>query len=211
MRWPQYREQIFTMKKGILWGLLITSIVLPALIYILKFSSLPISEDDSKWANFSTYLGGFFALANVAAFVVLTLEIHQYNLNRDRESRRYSELVNQPVISFYSINKASRYNIHNVGRGAAINVVVRGHFHNNHWQNAYMLYAIAPDVSKELTWSQNCNKLMAEYYDISGRKYISFMDNDTLRVIDCGDEQSLKRFREEYEIATSSSVQPTWS
>jgi hypothetical protein len=198
------------MKKGILWGLLIASIVLPALIYILKFSGLPIAEDDSKWANFSTYLGGFFTLANVAAFVVLTLEIHQYNLNRDRESRRYAELVNQPVISFYSIGKASRYNIHNVGRGAAINVVVKGHFHNNQWQNAYILYAIAPEISKELTWSQNCNELMAEYYDISGRKYISFMDNDTLRVIDCSDEHSMNRFKVEYEIATSSSVQPTW-
>jgi hypothetical protein len=143
-------------------------------------------------------------------FAILTYFIYEYNLNKDKESTRVTDLLNRPVLSFRKEEFKEHYTVDNIGKGAAINVVIRGKLHNEKWQEAYIYYGIKDDACIDLKWSHNCNKLIALYYDIFGREFISFMDDDRLRVIDCDDRASIAKYQTEFNMARLTSVDPKW-
>ena len=184
--------------------------ILPVVVYIISFGSNGISDKSNNWANLSTFISGFLTLANLIIFSILTVSIQEYTLKKDTESKRIAKIINRPLLSFVKESENAFYSIENIGNGSALNIVLRGHFHQHKWQQAYLFYSLVSGSTKPLKWTKGCNKLMANYSDVFGNEFISFMDGDTLRVIDCKDEKSIKDFAKEYQWAQSDSVKPTW-
>lgn len=198
-------------KSKLIIGLILSiCIVAPILIFIFKFSQNSISSSPSSWSEFATYYTAFLTLGNLLLFAFLSLEIHRYNLQKDNETKRINDIYSRPILSFKLATPARHYAIDNLGKGAALNVVVRSHFENGEWQNARIYYGIKEGDSLILDWTFGANKIAAGYSDVFGREFISFMDNDKLRVIDTSDPQSKKVYQEDFTVWNSPSVNPTW-
>jgi hypothetical protein len=180
-------------------------IIIPIIFYVCMFYSQPISTDSSNWSDFATYLTGFVSTANLLVFILLTREIHAYNLNKDEQNSKQDK----PIISFKLQPGSKKYFAENVGKGTALNVIICGNLGDNKWLEAYHYYSFSPNAEKEVKVNMN-NALLAKYTDIFGTEYISFMDGDKLRYFEIEVEKVKKEYPEEYRKSKFETVQPTW-
>lgn len=182
---------------------------LPVIFYLNHFSKNGLSDKTQDWANFSGYLSIFVAFCNLILFAFLTFFIHQYNSAKDRNQL----LLERPVISFYLDTSVGRFFIHNVGKGPAINVIIKSNLINQStWRYAVHWYSLpSQGPNKQMPWTGSSMEICATYTDAIGNEYISYMDNNMLRIIDCSDSKSIEKNKNEFAKAQlSSQNSPTW-
>lgn len=178
----------------------------PIIVYLCNFYSQSISNDSSNWSDFATYFTGFISLANLIVFILLTKEIHAYNLKKDEQVSKQDK----PIISFKLDTGSRKYFAENVGKGTALNVIICGNLKEDIWNEAYHYYSFSPNTEKEVKVNLN-NALLAKYTDIFGTEYISYMDSDRLRYFEVEIENEKNEYPEEYKKAKYKTVQPTWT
>lgn len=194
--------------KNTIYLTILISIIFPIGIFILNFYTQNFSNENSEWADFSTYLSGFISLANFIIFIFLTKEIHNYNLKRDDQLSK----LEKPILSFRRINSSNKnYYVENIGKGAAINVIISGSLNLNEkkWSESYKYYSFSSNSEREIC-VQNNNALIAKYKDIYGTEYISFMDNDELRYFEIEKDKAPEKYVVEYEKSNYQFVNPKW-
>jgi len=186
---------------------------IPLCIYYSYFGKNGISGSTQDWSNFSNYFYSFSAFCNLILFAILTYSIHRYNLSNDDATQKREVMLERPVISFYLNRSEGVFFIHNVGKGSAINVIIKSDLQaDGKWEYAYIWYSIlAGQIGEKMSWTGNSMEICATYSDSLGNDYISYMDDNVLRLIDCSDEKSKKKHSDEFKKATwPSSGEPTW-
>lgn len=185
-------------------------ILLPALVFFLYFRNDVALDKSSGWADLATYMSVFVSLANLAVFIILTEKLHSYNQQRDDLLSK----ADKPIIIFKLKKENTNYLAENVGRGAALNVIIKGDLDipNKCWNEAYHYYSFSANMEKKVCVKKN-NALLAEYEDIYGNEYVSYMDWDKLRYFEIKTENKKREKSEEPEelkISKYKSVSPTW-
>lgn len=185
-------------------------ILLPALAFFLYFRNDVALDKSSGWADLATYMSVFVSLANLAVFIILTEKLHSYNQQRDD----FLSKADKPIIIFKLKTKNSNYLAENVGRGAALNVIIKGDLDipNKCWKEVYHYYSFSANMEKDVCVKNN-NALLALYEDIYGNEYVSYMDWDKLRYFEIKTENKKREKSEEPEelkISKYKSVSPTW-
>jgi hypothetical protein len=200
------------MRKVLILVILFT-VGIPVYVYFRHFGKNGTSGLTSDWSNFSNYFYSFVSFCNLILFAILTFYIHQYNLSNDKALEKRTIMLDRPIISFYLNRHDGVFYIHNVGKGSAINVIIKSDLTNSaEWQYAYIWYSVVMDQKGEkMAWTGNSMQICATYSDSMGNNYVSYMDDNVLRVIDCSDEKSKKKFKNELEKAALPSIEkPTW-
>ncbi len=107
----------------------------------------------------------------------------------------------QPVIVFY--NKGQRpWEIANVGKGPALNVITAGGKEKDSWdsQNALLISAIAIGDSYEMTWIKRKGALVAIYSDVFGKEYTTICVGNRNTIIESNTYPSLEPNIYQYQL-----------
>lgn len=150
-----------------------------------------LSNNSADWSNFSTFISLGVTIANLIVFIFFTIKIQEYNANRDKavdiamaEQQKRDEIVNKPILVFAKLDNPNYYNVQNLGVGPALNVLISSNIKNDEWEKHFIYYSIPKDGKIGLKFSSGSNALLAEYTDILGVKYHSFMVNDHQYIFD---------------------------
>lgn len=163
----------------------------PVLFYFMHFRSGSVSNDPSDWADFSTYLTSFIGLVNVLIVGGLTFVLYRYNQQRDyeldkvqKESRRIEEINERPILVFRKFKSHMFYTLCNIGHGVALNISIKSSETKitDKWDSSFIAYSLGSKDEVDMIWTSSCKLLAAEYSDIFGNKYGSFMENDEICV-----------------------------
>ena len=183
---------------------------IPTIIYLYHFSG-GYSKKSEDWSNFSSFISMYVALCNLIIFIILTYEFYSYTQANDKLSDKRVTLLERPIISFYLDRLQGSFCIHNVGKGAALNIIIRSNIIKDQWMYAFHWYSLRPEQAPELLkWTGNSMEIFATYSDTFGNEYISYMDNNILRIIDLQDKKSKEKYKVEYNKTKLNSVEPKW-
>lgn len=183
-------------------------LVVPLLFYTNKFSKGVMSDYPSDWAAFSNYMSLFVSFTSFLIISLLTYMLYRYNKKRDweiteakNEFSRKEEILERPVIVFRKFQSHSYYTLCNIGKGAALNISIKSCKKElgTHWEFCHNSYSISSTEEIQMIWTNSCIAIAAEYSDIFGNKYGSFMDNDQIRVFKLLDKDDLKKYYVEIE------------
>lgn len=163
---------------GVLIPILI--IVISLVVFIIFFGEHGYSKESADWANFSTYISPFIMLANLVVFSYFTFKLYIYQKRRDEQQ----DMLEKPILSFNRLG--NRYNIVNVGKGSALNIVLKTNYDSisEKWYDSHLLYSLCSIYSKDLPNTYNTSSMCAIYYDIFGNEYVSYFEKDFLNYID---------------------------
>lgn len=189
------------------YTLLAGLILLPAFAFFLYFRNDVALDKSSGWADLATYMSVFVSLANLAVFIILTEKLHSYNQQRDD----FLSKADKPIIIFKLEKENTNYLAENVGRGAALNIIIKGDLDipNKCWNEAYHYYSFSANMEKKVCVKKN-NALLALYEDIYGNKYVSYMDEDKLRYFEVEIERTEKKYPEEFKRYKYETKKLTW-
>ena len=141
-----------------LYAIVAVFIILPVIAYLINFYSQSISQESTHWSDFATYFAVFISIANLIVFILLTKEIHAYNLKKDEQLAK----LEKPIISFRLQPGSTKYFAENVGRGTALNVIICGDLQQYNWGEAYLYYSFSANSEKEIQGIKNNNALLAK-------------------------------------------------
>lgn len=94
-------------------GIIVALLILPVLLYIIRFSYLPLSENPVDWTNFSVYLSNIMnpmlLCINIILLIKLTYEVASFNeknVRNDMRQRAYTDIT-KSLFSLTSILRSS--------------------------------------------------------------------------------------------------------
>lgn len=187
---------------------IICSIILfvPFLLYLSINHNNSFSKSPVDWANFSTYISLFVGLANLVVFILLTQRINTINEELNMKNNLLQISLNRPVISFRRNNSNSKYEIENIGNGVALNTKLKIRTsQSGNFEIEYIMHSLKKDFNREIEKTPiNC--LIANYEDIFGNKYISFMIGDKLSIINENEIDNFPALKEFNAIKCSGDV-----
>ncbi len=214
---PRQRERLMTFIR--LWGkkFLIVSgvisipIVIVALIYWFHFYNNGISYNNADWSAFATFLYAGIAYINLLIFSALTYLLFIYN-GRSEGRREYQNILHEkPIIIFSYTTSDKCYSIQNIGKGAAINVQIKTNLLNRIWEYGYIWNSLpAKNDPEKMLWTMQTNVICATYSDSFKNEYVSYMENDQMRLINCAEKAETDRYKTEFKNSRLKSKEMTW-
>jgi hypothetical protein len=105
----------------------------------------------------------------VFSLVAIGVSLYTYAKNKKKDVI--------PVLIF-SRRSATNWQIENVGKGPALNVIVGDGKDDGTWPTIAKLYPIAAGGKADLAWLQHALKLGAKYTNIWGEKYSTTCEHD---------------------------------
>jgi hypothetical protein len=179
--------------------------------YWYHFPSKGFSKDAKNWTDFSIYITAVISFLNLLVFAILSYLIYRYNARNDNELNHQRIVREKPLIMFSYTGSDGCYSIQNIGRGAAINVEIRTLENGaDKWKGVLWNSMSAKSELEKMHWTKNTQAICANYHDSSGLEYVSYMDNNRLRIIHCFDEKSKKFYPIEYQNSRIVIEKMTW-
>ncbi len=192
--WEKNRRPVF-----VVVALISVIVLFGCGFYWYHFPSNGFSKDPKNWTEFSIYITAVISFLNLLVFAILSYLIYRYNARNDGEIKYQRILHEKPLIMFSYRVSDNCYSIQNIGRGAAINVEIRTIEKDSEWKGVIWNSMGAKNDIQKMDWTTNTNAICAIYHDSFGLEYVSYMDDNKLRVIHCFDEESVKAYPKEFE------------
>lgn len=177
------------MRRQILWWVIIGGVILisiGALPYIINFSSNSISKKTSNWGAFGDYFNLIINIINVIVVGILSYLVYTSQITRDAFESTYIEAAERPVIIFGVDVASNRWYAYNVGKGAALNVIIAEATATSEWLYPKKCYSLASGEKFEITWFSAANRILGIYADI-------FSSNHIYTSICVGDETTTEK------------------
>jgi len=143
------------------------------LVFIFNFRYSFISNETSDWGSFSDYLNPFVSLANLILIAFITYFVNKTNL-----------LVEKPTIVFAWDNDNKKYRIKNIGKGAALNIVLKHKEKRDSegWDSNVLCYSLGQNDEILIKWSKGEDEWIAYYDDIFDNHYFSNIRDDYVKI-----------------------------
>ena len=181
-----------TMKFKLFLGLLGLSvlmiIVIPIIFYTCTFGYY-ISDNKETWAHFGGFLNVFVSIASLLSISILTYIIYVYQ--REDESNK-----SIPILIFKVNPTTNNWVVQNVGKGAALNILVTYSKQLDKWEKPTKIYSLSDNLERELPWFKQPSQCSAVYYDYLGNVFSSICINDDTKFIK--NVNHLSEFKENY-------------
>src|SRR6266700_817573 len=181
----------------------------PMALYFLKFHTFKLSSNPSDWANLGSYFAAFVGLANVYVFTYLTISLYNYNDRRQIEELTRQNILDRPIIVFTMYHDDGYYDMKNIGKGSALNLIIKYGIEGNSWKDSRIAYSLkdGDELSLKFTWRTNA--ILCEYDDIFSNKFISIIEDDKMSVFQY---EKLKELTDNkfYDYLNFQSPNPKW-
>ena len=155
----------------------VIAIIIPFSLYFSFFNG-KLSSKTIEWSNFATFWSAFISIGNIAAVIYLARYFQKYELERNI-------IIERPIISIHL--KQNSYEIANVGKGAALNIIIYcaggSDYSINKFTEKRTCYSLKVHDAFTKEWL-NGELIIVEYNDIFNEKYYSMMRNDVLNIFD---------------------------
>ncbi|HYF32811.1 MAG TPA: hypothetical protein VD993_16920 [Chitinophagaceae bacterium] len=168
---PNFRNTLYWVI-GISIGAILTSL----LVYYSNFKDAELSSKTQDWGAFGEYLNLIISLVNTIIIGYITY------LLLDLQSAEY-----RPIVIFAVDPIKVRWYAHNVGKGAALNLVIARNGEGNVWNDAKKCYSLGPNEKFYIGWFQGAGRIIANYSDM--------FQNNTYTSICQGDETTITRYK----------------
>lgn len=148
-------------------------LIISGLTYYANFKNASISNETSDWGSFSDYIAPFISLANLILIGFITVFINKTNL-----------LVERPTIIFKIDDKRESYFIENIGKGAALNIIIKhkNNRNNTDWDSKVLCYSIGQNDKLKIFWKKSSDEWIAYYDDIFDNHYYTDIKDDYLKL-----------------------------
>jgi uncharacterized protein with PQ loop repeat len=183
MRWlKQHKFQIQII------GSIAVIFVLGMLAFYLQFHKQKISDKQSDWASFASYVGLIVSICNLVILGIISVSFSLQNIKLQKPCIIFEISLEEKEKAYYVIK--------NVGRGAALNILVKykNDKKNEAWDLSVICYSLGPNDKFKLFWKMGGDEWIAIYDDILGNHYASNIKNDTM-TFDELDNESNKKHR----------------
>ena len=160
-------------------------IVGPIIAYIFFLGSTSISKNLSEWANFSNYWSPFISLSSLIILAYLSYVVFKFDQNRHIESEKREVILDRPMLAFIKNRTTNLYYLKNVGKGAAINILLKANLIRDkaRWQYKSQMYSLKEGDAYSLEWIETSTMFIAYYQDVFGKAYFSFMEHDYMTFV----------------------------
>jgi hypothetical protein len=152
-------------------GLGIAIILFALGIYLLRFGKLKISDRPKDWADFSNYINPFFALSGLPILAALSYMVYRAGIRKDEQELKYREISERPIIIFRVEPGKGRWRIMNLGKGAAMNIIVAYSNDGESWLYPVKCYSLEPNGFLTITWHSPVYAWRAVYNDVFEDNY----------------------------------------
>lgn len=186
------------MRKTIGWAIggSIGIVALGVLAYIIKFYSLPWSNDPAVWGQLGDYLNMFVSAANLILIFALTYTIYQADSHRAAEQGKAAieransqdeeeRARNRPVLVFMVVRDEMlriHWKVRNISNNVALNVLISFSQAADDWKKPVMVYSLGANQEVKLTWIKGAYQLRAVYYDIKDNVLTATMQGDWMKI-----------------------------
>jgi len=191
-------------KKNIVIAVVLCSLllILSILIFVISISMQNPIIKRAVLVDFSFFISAIIAFVNMIVVGALTILIYDYNQKVTEDRIIHENILEKPILAFRMYERVGFYTVQNVGKGAAINVKVKSNLdlENRKWDQLRLSYSLQSGEGKEMSWTYNCNAISAEYSDIFGTRYCSYMRDDDLKVICLDENKDLLKYKIEIEL-----------
>lgn len=153
-------------------------------IYMVHFNGMKWSYETQDWGAFGEYLNFIFTVVNTAILGYLSLLVFQAQLKRDAFESKYIEAQEKPILIFSFDRENGKWSAYNVGKGAALNVMISEgdnaiEWTNENWTNARKCYSLAPEEKFTIEWFAEAGRILGIYSDsLSSTIYTSVCKDD---------------------------------
>jgi hypothetical protein len=153
--------------------------LLPLGLYWSTFSG-KLSHESKEWSNFGGYWAPFIAISNTLAIIFITAYFQKMEWAKN-------VILERPFIAIQRTKNADGYQLVNVGRGPAIQIITlvassesfsRQAFNQNH-----ICYSLRSGEDFSKPWL-NGALIIVSYDDIFSNRYYSMMQRDRLHLFD---------------------------
>lgn len=160
-------------------GIVIAVIAIGILPYIIFFGKYYISNKSQDWGAFGDYFSFIINVANLVVVGVLSYFVFILQKDRDNFEIRYIEASERPILIFAVDVKVNKWYVYNVGKGAALNIVIADDDGKEKWQNPMKCYSLASGEKLLITWFTPAYRILGIYSDIfSTHLYSSICKSD---------------------------------
>jgi len=171
-------------------GILIVANSIYFLLFVMKFASTNLSDDPLDWANTATYINLIISVINLVVFVILSVLVYQYNIQRGNSTAAFQYTIVKPVLVFNSVNgdlnaDGSRdisWQIKNIGNGSAINLwVAYKQDRREDWITPVAkCYSLAKDDTLDVAWVNGPDVMVVLYQDTFKNDYCTLVMDDEI-------------------------------
>lgn len=157
---------------------LIAAVVLvPLLLYVIKFGSRELSSQFKDWESFSNYWTVFLSLAATSTTAILAYYAYEIS----KQTLQFTKIAETPRVTFEMLTIGSRsvYIIKNAGKVPAVNcfLFIQRSGSIGPWDQTVNCYTIKPDEVKIISWVEYLLKAEMHYQSFSGESFTTTVDN----------------------------------
>jgi len=139
-----------------------------------------LSFDSKEWSNFGGFWAPFVAISNTLAIIVITAYIQKMEWARNA-------IMERPFIAIQRTKAADGYQLVNVGRGSALNMIALVASSDSFAAQAFnqnrICYSMRSGEDFTKSWLNGALIIVA-YDDIFSNRYYSMMQSDRLHFFD---------------------------
>jgi hypothetical protein len=162
------KSNIWVLRLGVI--LVFLMIIGPIMAYRSQFGGV-FSNGREVWGQFGDFLNVFVSISNLVFISILTYFIYS-NQQKDENER------NKPVLIFKLIKvKEVYWELQNVGKGPAINILMSKSKIIDQWDKPTIVYALKEGDSFKTSISDEITLLSASYQDNLGNVFSSICKN----------------------------------
>ncbi len=165
--------------------------------YTCRFAKNGPSEDPAVWGQFGDYINFLVSIASLIVVSMLTYSIHnieqkradeqrEESTKRDKEQKDFASSLEKPILIFRDIG--SKWEVANVGRGAALNIIIAHAETEDHWDESVKCYSLESGSKFTIFWRIEASMWIAYYNDVFGNYYLSTCKNDETLIKQNNDE-----------------------
>lgn len=168
--------------KSTLWWLIRASKIFTLIclgIYIWHFRNMKWSYETQDWGAFGEYLNFIVTVVNTAILGYLSFLVIETQRKRDAFETKFIEAAEKPTLIFSFDRASGKWSAYNVGKGAALNVVIAEGDNNEEWDhsrrtNSRKCYSLAPEEEFTIEWFKEAGRILGIYSDtLSNKTYTS--------------------------------------
>ena len=134
--------------------------------FMCKFSGQKLSDSIQEWGAFGDYFSLIINMLNLLVVGMLSYFVFVLQKRRDEFESTYIEAEERPTLIFAVDVARNQWYIYNVGKGAALNVIIAEDHGDKTWQNPKKCYSIASGEKLYIDWFVAAFRILGIYSDI---------------------------------------------
>jgi hypothetical protein len=139
-------------------------------VYIFQFQDMKWSNETQDWGAFGEYLNFIITVVNTAILGYLSFLVVETQQKRDSFETSYIEAEEKPILIFAVDAVLNQWYVYNVGKGAALNVVVSRRTFGGDWIDSRKCYSLAPEEKFVINWFREAYSISGVYSDSVSKK-----------------------------------------